>query len=331
MLEDYLQRVANVLEAEPQSSNAETRAVMLPLPSRRERRLTPEELRSGLLDSLELRHCGLLPLIAERNSSLGKVMKPSLQLNYELQFFAKLQPCLKRDQQQSISDTEFSAQLQQIYRIKSANLVPVWWNSVFAAEAMERNLSLSRPPIPLQGNPGYGDSFRALEVMGTLAQPLNPPADPFPLPNQLERLESGHESLYNSEYGSQLFSSIALLIDALNRTALTLDRATRQRPLCLNGHSTTQAEYLRNVFDRYYGGGVQPYLSRTYRNGRAWLEMMDKLAQQAQPSVAWVHYHQQMLDPLAKNGLWQQFERAIQQHTRSWKQVLSSCGLMPGS
>ncbi|RDE24311.1 DUF3080 family protein [Motiliproteus coralliicola] len=331
MLEDYLQRVANVLEVEPQAGSSQTQAKVLPLPSRRDRRLATQELRSGLLDSLELRHCGLLPLIAERNSSLGKVMKPSIQLNYELQFFAKLQPCLRRDQQQSISDAAFSEQLRQIYQIKSTNLIPVWWNSVFASEAMERNLSLSRPPIPLEGHPGYGDSLRALEVMVSLAGPLSPPADPFPLPKQLERLESGHESLYNGEYGSQLFSSIQLLIDILNRTSLTLDRATRQRPLCLNGRSSTQAEYLRNVFDRYYGGGVQPYLSRTYRNGRSWLELMDQLAQQARPSSDWDRYHRQMLDPVAENGLWQQFEQAIQRHTRSWRQVLSSCGLMPGS
>jgi hypothetical protein len=327
VLEDYQQRVANVLEQELALVQP---ATTLPLPSRRARQQQLAETRGGLLDTLELRHCGLLPLIAERNSSLGKVKPPSQLLSYELRFFTLLQRCYRQDQQRPLLDMEFSQQLALLYRLKQANLPGVFWNAVFTSIAIERNLSLSRPPLPLTGHPGYGDSLRALQLLNRIGAGLDPPAQTYRQPDRLAQLEEHYEALHHSEYGSQLFTSLRLLIDTLNRTAATIEQRLAQRPLCLRGR-TPQAQYLKNVFDRYYTAKLQGYLSQVYRQGRPWLEQLNRLAVMQPSSEAFDAFRQQMLNPEAKQGLWQQFEQALERHTQSWQRVLTECGMMPGT
>ena len=330
LLEDYLQRVANVLEQPPAISSPETRVSLVSLPTRRYRQLPITDLRSGLLDSIDLRLCGLLPLIAERNSSLGKVQPPSQRLIYELRFFARLQPCYRQNLQQPLLDARFSEQLQQIYQTKRINLQPSWWNALFTSNALERNLSLSRPPLPLHGNPGYGDSLRALQRLAALQPDGHSLENDWSLPDGLEQLEQHYAALYHSQYGSQLFRTLALLSDLLNRTAMTLDQSEKRRPLCLTGHPTNRAIHLKGVFDRYYGERLRPYLSQVYRQGRPWLESLNRLAIQSRPSEEFEQFRQQMLDTQYEQGLWRQFEQAVQRHTQSWQRLLGRCGMMPG-
>ena len=330
MLDDYLNRLANSLNREAAPSSADTQLHIPRLPTRKQRRLEIQELRTGLLDSLELRHCGLLPLIAERNSSLGKVMRPSKLLDYELRFFAQLQPCYLRDLQAPILDEKFSSLLTQIYRSKRSGLKAVYWNAVFGSEAMERNLSLSRAALELNQNSGYSDSLRALQQLAALAPLAITPPKPFGLPENLTQLETAYAQLHHSEYGSRLLTSLALITDTLNRATLTINAAENQRPLCPLGRSTTQAGYVHNVFQRYYGAKVQPYLARTHRQGKPWLEQLAQLAATATPTPEWQSYRDLLLATESDIAVWGQFELAIRRHTHSWQQLLGSCGLMPG-
>ncbi len=344
MLDDYMGRVANVLDADtPEVSPYEG---LQPLPDRRDRRAPTEELRAGLLESIKFRQCDLLPLIAERNSSLGKVMPPSKRVSYELRFFARLAPCYKRMAQTNdtpLSNTDASVSrsggedfltlLENVYRVKSANLEAELWNGVMLSEEMEMQFSLSREPLPLEGNPTFSDSLRALQVFNKLQQRVEDyrHTGELSLPAELATLEDHYFALYSSYYGAQLLKSLALLSSYLNAAAGILEQAIADRPLCFNERPTPQADILQNVFFNYYAGKVQPYMSQVQRQGELWLEQLATLMQppNLEPPQAMQRYYEEVWAKETAEGLWQDYQAALKRHTQAWQDVLGQCGLMP--
>ncbi|HAS6511367.1 TPA: DUF3080 family protein, partial [Vibrio parahaemolyticus] len=80
IFEKYHQRLANVLDVPPRELN-EVSAITIP-----DKRALYQELPRlslGLLESYQLRQCGLFNLIAEKNSQLGKVQDPFHDLDYQ--------------------------------------------------------------------------------------------------------------------------------------------------------------------------------------------------------------------------------------------------------
>jgi len=329
VLDNYLERVASTLEQPlPELITARVQA----LPARRERRLPVVEVRAGILDALDLGDCGLLPLIAERNSILGKVKPPSAVMRYEFQFFALLDACYRRDQRNPINEREFSIYLAEIYRTKRKNLSAIVWNALFTSAELEANLSLAKDPLPLLGNPGYGDSLRALQALDRYRQAVlsQRSGAPFRVPPANQDLENHYFALYRSTYGGQLFSSLRLLTAKLNQAATLIDRTLEHRPFCLSGRPTPKAQYLKNVFTQFYAGEVQPYLAMVHRQGEPWLTLMAQLAAPLDgESGPLDDYRQRMLSTTAPDSLWSQYQRSLQRHTESWQRVLHQCGLMP--
>ncbi len=330
VLDDYLSRVENTLDVElPRGDRLEN---ALPLPGKRHRRLPITDLRTGVLETLDFRLCHLLPLIAERNSSLGRVMKPSTRLRYELRFFDGLSGCYLQDQAHPLKDEAFSALLARIYQTKADNLAHEVWNGIFTSESLEKNLSLSSPPLPLEGDTGHGDSVRALQALGAIQTQVRAfePGQPFFLPPGLDTLETRYETLYHSEYGSKLFKSLALLTHYLDHTAATIEAALERRPICFGG-PTERGRILKNVFSRYYAGRVQTYLSRVHRQGGPWIEQLRAMTHDTGLvlSAPLQHYLRQMVGKNNEEGLWGGFQKALRHHTQAWQSVLKQCNLMP--
>ena len=166
MLDNYLYRLSNTLDL-PQPKTYEPK-VRLQFPAKRQRILNTIEIREGLLDVLKLERCNLLPLIAQRNSSLGKVATPSVKLGYELEFFSLLNQCRRTLNQESDVDTELLTRINEIYTIKRNNLAAELWNGIYTSEAIELNFSLRQSPLPLQDNGSPQQSLKALQTLVAL-------------------------------------------------------------------------------------------------------------------------------------------------------------------
>lgn len=94
MLEDYADSMSNVLETDIALDFNDALQTIPAFPEKRQRTLTTPDIREGMLEVWDFKQCGMMHLIAERNSSLGKVMLPSQKMRYELRFMAALQTCL---------------------------------------------------------------------------------------------------------------------------------------------------------------------------------------------------------------------------------------------
>lgn len=139
--QDYENRLANVLQAHlsAPTANTDNANVVAPLdyaqtifsqPKRSEwhggissdgdspdnvaKSISPNSI--GLLDLAELNHCRLGGLIANHNSSLGKVSQPSNLLIYQLEFIKAAPDCIK-----TLGDSELKAVLSAELALKKAD------------------------------------------------------------------------------------------------------------------------------------------------------------------------------------------------------------------
>ena len=327
MLETYSKRLSNSLDIDIKLDLSFP--LQLPAyPRRRERIIPVTDLRQGLVEVLNLRHCRLLNLIAERNSSLGKVMLPSKKMVYEIKLYAGLRDCLQK-LNSTDTDTEIVPQIQDIFSVKEEEFEAALWNGIFTSEAIERNFSLSEPALPLKDEGGFSQSRRALEALSQLAK-LNINRDQQPDLSSIEKLETHYQSLYNSRYGSRWLRSVTLLSRTLDHTAMIIEQRLEKRPLCFKQQPTPQARIVKNVFNKYYAGQLQPYMGRIDRQGKQWLELNRNLLQSfTNIPKAMQEYRKLVLATDAPH--WLNYIQARDRHTLAWQTLLQQCNLMPGS
>lgn len=328
MLERYSNRVANSLDSDAQLDL--NISLDLPLYPRRRERIRPvTDLRQGLLDVLKLRHCQLIPLVAERNSSLGKVMPPSRQLVYEIQFLSRLNNC-RQTLRDSQADEELTQQLDEIYRIKKESFEASLWNGIFTSEAIERNFSHSEAALPLEGDGGFSQTRQALEAFNRIAALNNIIHNQarWDEPNNLDQLEPHYQALSTLRYGSRWLRSIYLMTYTLNHTASVIEQRLQQRPLCYNQQATPKALIVKNVFNKYYAGELQPYMAKIDRDGREWLRLNQQLLANFNYIPATMLQYQALM--LTMNSpFWQHYTQARDRHTQAWQRLLKQCNLMP--
>ncbi|MBY4677823.1 DUF3080 domain-containing protein [Marinobacterium sp. CAU 1594] len=324
MLENYLYRLGNATE---QSIDKDLRQLppTAAYPPRRER-LRPElELREGLVDTLRLRHCNnLLGLIAERNSSLGRVMPVSKKLVYELRFFTAIRDC--RTELPEDAAAELRQQLDEIYQLKKRNLDNVAWNAFYNAPEMEANFALGEPPLAPADDGGIGPVLDGLKRFEQLARLIHRD-DGWQLPAFLEQIERDYQILNNNRFGARWLSGLRLLTETLERGSDALQARLEQRALCPLGRSTPQAKILHRVFIKFYAGEVQPYMALLHRSGQRWLQQQQQLLEQLAHSDLLSAYREAVLSPHSK--LWRDYEQARRRHVELWQQQLGQCGLMP--
>ena len=103
-MQDYQQRMATVLKKDKPAFIVSN---LPPYPSLKTLEGGVNETSIKLTEFYQLQHCHLATLIAERNTSLGKLQLPSIRFHYEKQLIQGLQECIKQT-----NEPELKAQLQ---------------------------------------------------------------------------------------------------------------------------------------------------------------------------------------------------------------------------
>ncbi|WP_261844605.1 DUF3080 domain-containing protein [Aliamphritea ceti] len=336
MLEDYISRLNNVLEQDVtlDLSNIHPTA----LPRRRLRLIEETPVRQGLIEVLELRHCDLLPLIAQRNSSLGRVMQPSQKLIYELKFLVLMRQCVAQMKTANI-EPEVREQIDTIWRTKQANLPIVLWNSLYNSDEMEANFSASEPPLSLpsddprerqQETARFASVKLSLQHFKQLTLLAEQPKN-WPLPEFINDIEDDYLTLYSNRFGSRWQRSLLLTTTTLNKGADIIEKRLKIKPFCYSGHRNQKADILMNVFSKFYAGRLQPYVAKVHQQGDVWLAAHEAILQPLQSTLpeAMQQYEKHYLDRQYPDGQWQQYLQALQRHTSAWQKILRQCNMMP--
>ncbi len=167
LLQDYHTRLQRVLQITPAQPAPLHKTALPPLPDIRTVSLAIAPATIDLTDMLALDVCDLETLIAERNSSLGKVQTDAALLHYELVLLVRLDRCLHTPALASQLAPELHAALRQIYQQKQQQLPAVFANLLSRDQTLRQQLAGSQRGVaPDQG--GLAETVQALNQLNTL-------------------------------------------------------------------------------------------------------------------------------------------------------------------
>ena len=321
LLDDYLSRVNNstgtpVVEPGPYASALNS------FPRHRDLVLQQEDVRIGLLDLVSLEKCGIAELVAVRNSSLGKVMAASQQLLYEHRFLGLARACRDTLTADKNDHGELVGLLAEVIVAKERDIARAFWNATFAGPEFADQFSLAGKALPITS-----DDHSAIEEALSYFIELRPHLGDIAYAIESETLEGHYYALQKRRYGGQLLHAIESLTHYLDGAASAVEKRMAEKAVCFNGRPTPAARTMHTVFSKFYAGRIQPYLSRVHRQGRAYLTLVDSLAQQDAAPVAFRTYRATQLRTANPVGPWSRFENAIQRHAQSWQRLFDQCGL----
>ncbi|MET3999457.1 DUF3080 family protein [Marinobacterium sp. MBR-109] len=326
-LEDYASRVANAIDY---PIKLELDTTIPPYPQTRDRLLEIPELREGIVEVFDLRRCGLMELIGERNSSLGKLALPSQRMLYELRFLPPLRRCIEQLKQQSERDEnedELLQRLQRIERIKREQLPRVLSNAIFNSSEMTSQFSRTHAALSMEQAQQSGALQPALQRFEQLLRLSQQPD--WQLPSWSEQLEQSYAELHARPFGAPWLKSLNMLTQTLDQTAGAINARLDERPICFNNRPNNRARIIQSVLNGWYANELQPMMSALHRSGEQWRDGLEPLYTELPMSPALKEYFQATLSD-HHNSLWQRYIRARDRHTAAWQRLLGQCGLMPG-
>lgn len=324
LMQTYASRVANVLKEDYQWQQPEP---IPSLPPQRLRLQTIPDLNEGLIDVLDLAKCDLLPLIASRNSSLGKLARPSQRLVYEIQFFDQISSCLPLIEKDPSVEAELKERIYNIYNIKKSNLPVIFWNALYTGQEIEASMAVNQSPLPLlqTDHSTALNALNSLSFITTSTLQNNIASGTSSLP----QIEQYYEDIYHAPLGAPLLKSLLLLEATMNNVSQLINTRLARRPMCFSSMQNPQANILKNVFVEYYARQIQPYMAYVHRIGEQWFRIHSKtLALLPIPNEI-APYAEQAFITNSKTSIWGRYINARDRHTQAWQKILKQCNLMP--
>ncbi|MGR5444883.1 DUF3080 domain-containing protein [Vibrio jasicida] len=308
VFEKYNQRLANVLdtsESELEASPAVT------IPDKRELFQELPRLSLGLLESYQLRQCGLFNLLAEKNSQLGKVQDAFYDFDYQTNLLRTLNGCLS---DYPLSDEE-NTKLNGLYDQKWHHLTVHLDNMLLTSDAMRKQLTGSEW-LPLESKDQVAhvrDAFLALDEMYQTPYRTLSRLPDVTIVNYQEEIEK-------TRLVGRLYYTLIDATHWLEQTTHMLE-ANQDKIICGANRDTTQFRYLRNVFQTIYVAEVQPYmayLDSTYQQLAGGLSLVEKRMQAHGANYGIEKAHDQ-------------FREETMKHVQFWKNLFKRCGVKIGN
>lgn len=297
-----LERVAGIAPERWQPLQVDT------LPAARDLLHPLPDLRLDLLDAWASRQCGLDALIAERNSSLGRVQSHSLRLNYELRLLQQLELCL---QQNSIS-ASLQQQLTDILHSKRNSIELSFFNMLHAEQTLRQQLHGKTLLLPIASQEALLETQAALRQLNQLQNAIT--AQDWPAAAAID-IEAALSVLHRFDTLAVLQYSQRYLsgwLSSLNEALLALEPTQ----FCPNQRSTEQLSILTTVFLKFFAEELQPYFNQHQRHMQAlW------------PELQQLYRHSPLLPLLEQRyaGSAAQLQQEILAHIGWWQQLNAGC------
>ena len=324
--DDYLTRLARTLDRDPEPATQLPRRLY---PARRDLRQPVDTPRTGWIGFFQLHRCGLVNLVSERNSILGRVAPPQARLAYESHLMVGLTRCRAGFDDTTVADgddRDFIARLDELIALKRQARGALLWNQTIASAPMAHLFSVAG------GNAGLEPSLAGRAPRRALARLTAAVAD-IRAQRAVDEasLADAYEILDASEYGGALQVAALEATAALERATALIEARLASRPLCFNAQPNRRARVLHTILVDIYGPQVQSYLADLVRAGRLWRTSIEALidAQSIDPPSEFDRYRQATL--VDNRGIWRHLDHAIERHTEHWQDAMRQCNLMPGS
>ena len=274
------------------------------------------EARIGLANALKLGECGLVPLIAERNSALGRQKRASTRFWYEWSVQEGLGLCADQ-----FSETDW---FQEATNAKSKDAeIALTQVLLVGEEAIQLRTPASTDYSTLTASSStYTEALQTIRAIALNALIQEGAPDDDKLSAFEEALKRWGKTHHHATLGQSVRESIAWL----ERANAMQQRAIDSNSLCPMGTPTEAGRRVEGFVRGYFTDAIQPKLSQTTR-------ALSQLTYLWEPLLASNPTLQATLDfdrlLSLKQGTLDTFHQSVKQHIDQWQTVLNQCDLSP--
>ncbi|RUO44001.1 hypothetical protein CWE15_02125 [Aliidiomarina taiwanensis] len=314
LMEDYSKRIERLSQV-PAVHSVQ---VLHPVPPQvSELRKTLPDVRISLLDSFRLSNCRLGQVVAERNSSLGKVMTPANQLLYEVEVTRALRDCLSQPANLS---QQLKEDLASALASKERSLHLAIHNFLTTDDIWRQQFRVGSKGLPLHNQDDFTNTYIAISYFAHTLTLLA--ESPYHVDLDLSSWHTHVETLHRSQFLPAYWRTLAYMPAQLDAISVQLQQA-RSHIGCSPVARPQSAEYMHNVMMSLYIGQLQPALARWHHYGQQLEPELNQLLALVQKN-AW-RSHAQALGL----GAVQKLQESTRQHTKQWQDLLQACRLTP--
>ncbi|MBM7454640.1 hypothetical protein HNR62_000469 [Oceanisphaera litoralis] len=291
-----------------------------PLPPQRALQQQQPRVSTGLLDALKLGRCGLLDMVGEHNSPIGKSRTAAAQLLYHLTFQQGLQRCLANTE-----DAELTGWLHDIAAQKAPLLPGYHWNMMVAEPDIRAALTPRQRTLAFAQQDGYQETVNAFILFERLQAEARGKKPGVRLLTQKE-LNQALSGLYRNEYLGRLFYSLHSAAHYLDQSLAFLQQLEHFD--CHRG-GRIRAERLRNAMRRYYIDGIQGYFGRI---DRQFVELAPLLQSTLNPPPArqeQMRVYRNHVGAGLHSEIYRRYRSLTLAHARLWQRFLQRCDISP--
>ncbi len=306
-LDDYRRRLQRVLDIEVITPASQPEFQFPAIPDASEKL---QKTSINLIDFSRLSQCELSSLIAERNTTLGKVQPLSQRFVYE----AKLLTLIERCQLTlAISDAKLSARMGHILKIKQTQFSVLWSQLIQKSEEIKTSLSVSHGTLSNTAEHTEMNSVIALSYLSSLKdkplEVINKEVEASLATLQLSRLPA---KLWRTQY--VLARQLANITEVVSTELEQLD--------CAKTTDFNKAEILRNIFQLFFIQQIQPIGSALNHYHYQLKPIWDNWISEddfSPPFKQYIHKH-------AALGF-SEYQTQMQNHVTMWQNFFKQCGI----
>lgn len=263
----------------------------------------------SLLTSLQLGHCRAGQLIAQRNSSLGRLEDGVMRYQQDLLLVEALQQCIDKPQSKPLAK-----KLQQAYRNKRQQLSRDLAFALATDDALRHTLTIASQPLTAIDDARFDQQLLALQSI----------VDWLTAPTETDKLPLWREQLVQSDYIPQLLRSVVELRLKLEQLQRALPDLVVAAGCDAERGTPKRAQITRKLFMTVFIGQVQKSLAQLVKQYRQLSPVLKQLKQLA-PQTELKDY----LHNLAQQG--DLLNQRSRQFVQPWQRLFNACNFVPGA
>lgn len=266
-----------------------------------------KEFNIKLREFYNLPECGIKPIIAERNTTLGKLQAPSQRYLYEIRLLRTLYQCLQ------MQDDIQRQQLMSIMNHKEQLLQESWRHLLLASD--ELKTARFQKAVHFDDSEDHRSAIQNWQSLSGYS-PDKLKTNNYWLADN-ESLETILRSIAEFKTPAKLRSDMQLVLNTLPIVTEYLQNHLPQLECRTKSGDKRKAEYLRNVFNLFFIKKVQPLVGKI----NAWYFQLS-------PIFAQLGYNESN-GLLLTSQLHSAFIAAVKSHVAQWQVFFKACDISP--
>ena len=304
--EKYAERLARVLKTDISLTQP---SLILNYPNASERALTIPEKTLKLSEFYAINNCPLAPLIAQRNTALGKVESPSRRYIYELKLLDALAIC---SQQVTPDNHLIGKKLNDLIAYKKQILPMVRARLLQDSEAVRLGTGFTREFLSVEDKTkshGFTETLYALQFLSQLETFKN-------LSNK--DLEIHLEALEKYRLPAKMWRTQKYIINTLPQITQSLQRYSKT--MSCSNDTEQQLQILRNILNLFFVDKIQAIGGRLNSYHYQFTPLLDQVRDSTYiaESVKAYWYKQTHTE-------FSQYQEVIKEHVSAWQILFKQC------